>query len=163
MERLIKDKWLKYDEETLLVTLGPRFLGQMRKWIPTVTNVVHCHCSLLVLRGYFCKCKQTGCHVKCLLPNHKTDPAAIRCKKCKKTIKSQKKVIQHKGSKHQIEIGNIQCFYTLGRHKVATGLSCPSLALDQKSFHNLVGESNPRPLRLLQHQVTNLTILPLSH
>ena len=99
MERLIKDKWLKYDEETLLVTLGPRFLGQMRKWIPTVTNVVHCHCSLLVLRGYFCKCKQTGCHVKCLLPNHKTDPAAIRCKKCKKTIKSQKKVIQHKGSK----------------------------------------------------------------
>ena len=23
-------------------------------------------------------------------------------------------------------------------------MSCPSLALDQKSFHNLVGESNPR-------------------
>ena len=42
MERLIEEKWLKYNEETLLLTLGPRFLGQMRKWISTVTNVVHC-------------------------------------------------------------------------------------------------------------------------
>ena len=97
MERLIEEKWLKYNEETLLLTLGPRFLGQMRKWISTVTNVVHCHCGLLVLRGYFCKCKLTGCHVKCLLPNNKTDPAAIKCKKCKKTIKGPIKVIKHKG------------------------------------------------------------------
>ena len=39
---------------------------------------------------------------------------------------------------------------------------CHAQALGHKSFHNLVRESNPRPLRLLKHQVTSLTIFPLS-
>ena len=49
--------------------------------------------------------------------------------------------------KLRLKISSVCRTFTLGRHKVATGMSCPSLALDQKSFHNLVGESNPRPLR----------------
>ena len=51
--------------------------------------------------------------------------------------------------KLRLEIVSVCRIFTLGRHKVATGMSSPSLALGQKSFHNLVGESNPRPLRLL--------------
>ena len=46
--------------------------------------------------------------------------------------------------KLRLEISSVCRTFTLGRHKVATGMSCPSLALDQKSFHNLVGKSNPR-------------------
>ena len=97
IERLIEHKWLNHNEET--VTVGARFLGQMKKWIPTVSKVVHCHCKLLVLRGFFCKCKMTGCHVKCLVLKNKTGPTSIRCDKCKKTVGTQKKLIKHQGRK----------------------------------------------------------------
>ena len=36
-----------------------------------------------------------------------------------------------------LEISSVCRKFTLGRHKVATCMSCPSLVLDQRSFHNI--------------------------
>ena len=94
IQRLVKFKWLNTNNE-MEVTLGPRFLGQMRKWIPLQTDIVYCQCHLLVLRGHFCKCRKTGFHFKCL----KNEDLNLGCKHCKKESKNLGE--KRKGGEHE--------------------------------------------------------------
>ena len=65
ISRLIKHKWLNHDEEKKKIYLGPRFLGQMKRWIDETSGETFCDgCALVVVRGFFCSCRIRSFHEK---------------------------------------------------------------------------------------------------
>ena len=85
-ERLLEHKWLNFEKKNSTLTLGPRFLGQMKPWIEWKTQKqYHCDaCSLCVVRGYFCDDCDNAHHLMCLKKS-KTDP---KCQTCQSTMKN---------------------------------------------------------------------------
>lgn len=86
-ERLLEHKWLNFEKKNSTLTLGPRFLGQMKPWIEWKTQKqYHCDaCTLCVVRGYFCDdCNDHAHHLMCLKKS-KTDP---KCQTCQSTMKN---------------------------------------------------------------------------
>ena len=63
ISRLIEGKWPNYEKKTDRLLLGPRFLGQMRRWLdsdlPKFQNIKcsYSYCQLVVMRGASCDCK----------------------------------------------------------------------------------------------------------
>ena len=79
--RLIRFKWLKFDQANSTLSLGPRFIGQMKPWIQeTLQERIVCACGEMVLRGSFCDCGLTGCHYNC------DNTGLSKCLTCEKAL-----------------------------------------------------------------------------
>ena len=100
LSRLIEFKWLNYCKETDTASLGPRFLGQMRRWIRDQNDDVDrlCHfCHVVVLRGSFCVCGFQCYHDGCF----KKIPDLVKCNVCDTTPRSLKVLEDHQQRKHK--------------------------------------------------------------
>ena len=102
ISRLIEGKWLNYEKKTDRLSLGPRFLGQMRRWLHSELPNIKCSfCQLVVMRGCFCDCKAIGYHESCFKKAHSTVNHR-ECSKCGAKAKFQSsKVPNHNQNKHQ--------------------------------------------------------------
>ena len=100
--RLIEGKWLNYEKKTDRLSLGPRFLGQMRRWLSCESELPNIKCSysscqLVVMRGCFCDCKSISYHESCFkkVDNHR------KCPKCKVKAKTKVSGPTHRQNDHQ--------------------------------------------------------------
>ena len=50
ISRLIEGKWLNYEKKTDRLSLGPRFLGQMRRWLQSELPNIKCSYSCCDVR-----------------------------------------------------------------------------------------------------------------
>ena len=105
ISRLIKHKWLNHDEEKKKIYLGPRFLGQMKRWIDETSGETFCDsCALVVVRGFFCSCRIRSFHEKC----YKKAGAHKKCDVCLKEVKSNlghQKEVDDSNKKPRFESG----------------------------------------------------------
>ena len=93
-KRLLEHKWLNFSKNSSTLSLGPRFLGQMKPWIQWKTQKnYHCVvCSLCMVRGYFCDNCNQGYHLMCLKKKSKTDP---QCQTCQSRMKNNLGLTEH--------------------------------------------------------------------
>ena len=120
-ERLLEHKWLNFEKKNSTLTLGPRFLGQMKPWIEWKTQKqYHCDaCTLCVVRGYFCDdCNDHAHHLMCLKKS-KTDP---KCQTCQSTMKNNLSLMKrHIKTEHEgnppLKLNCDRCKYTSASDK----------------------------------------------
>ena len=98
-KRLLEHKWLNFSKNSSTLSLGPRFLGQMKPWIQWKTQKnYHCVvCSLCMVRGYFCDNCNQGYHLMCLKKKSKTDP---QCQTCQSRMKNNLGLTEHNEGLH---------------------------------------------------------------
>ena len=91
-----------YEKKTDRLSLGLRFLGQMKRWLQCESELPNIKCSysscqLVVMRGCFCDCKAISYHESCFkkVNNHR------KCLKSKVKAKTKMSGLTHRQNDHQ--------------------------------------------------------------
>ena len=134
-ERLLEHKWLNFEKKNSTLTLGPRFLGQMKPWIEWKTQKqYHCDaCTLCVVRGYFCDDCDNAHHLMCLKKS-KTDP---KCQTCQSTMKNNLGLNEEEEEEEKSEGENDQKEIKVDKKKGASLIQCPQCSFQCKTSQGL--------------------------